>query len=242
MHPPGDLCVNLGVADTRLVPTKSVAVHPLAEFLEVQRHPDPLGCGGQAADFRIHAAILGSSTGIPADVLGQLGNRIQHALRAFTPEDQTALRKTVKTYPNTKNYDMEEALTSLGTGEAIVTVLSETGAPTPVAWARMRAPRSLMAAIGGDAVTAAATASALYGRYGTTVDRESAYEKLTAKIAVAPPPPADAPPPPPPPQERQGPGMVAEVLGSPMVRSFLRSAGTALGREITRGLFGTRRR
>jgi hypothetical protein len=183
-------------------------------------------------------------TDIPNAVLSQLGARVQHALRAFTPEDQTALKKTVKTYPNTKNYDMEEALTSLGTGEAIVTVLSETGAPTPVAWSRMRAPRSLMAAISEEAVTAAAKASPLFGKYGTTVDRESAYEKLTAKIAEAPappPPPADAPPPPPR-REREAPSMVSEVLGSPMVKSFLRSAGTALGREITRGLFGTRRR
>ena len=75
---------------------------------------------------------------------------MQHALRAFTPEDQAALAKTVKTYPNTKNYDIEEALTSLGIGEAIVTVLSERGAPTPVAWTRMRSPRSLMAAIGAE--------------------------------------------------------------------------------------------
>ena len=88
-------------------------------------------------------------TDVPNAVLSQLGARVQHALRAFTPEDQAALAKTVKTYPNTKNYDMEEALTSLGIGEAIVTVLSERGAPTPVAWTRMRSPRSLMAAIGG---------------------------------------------------------------------------------------------
>jgi DNA helicase HerA-like ATPase len=187
-------------------------------------------------------------TDIPNEVLSQLGARIQHALRAFTPEDQAALAKTVRTYPTTKNYDIEEALTSLGTGEAIVTVLSERGAPTPVAWARMRAPRSLMAAIGPDAVSAAAKSSPLYGRYGQTVDRESAYEKLTARIAE---PPADAPPPrarerDPEPErrrpEREEPGMVSEVLGSPMVRSFLRSAASALGREITRGMFGTRRR
>jgi hypothetical protein len=185
-------------------------------------------------------------TDVPNAVLSQLGARVQHALRAFTPEDQTALAKTVKTYPTTKHYDMEEALTSLGTGEAIVTVLSERGAPTPVAWARMRAPRSLMAAIGEPAVTEAAKASALYPKYGPTVDRESAYEKLTAKIAAAPAPdaaPADAPPPAPEPRrEKEEPGMVAEVLGSPVVKSFLRSAASALGREITRGLFGTRRR
>jgi DNA helicase HerA-like ATPase len=187
-------------------------------------------------------------TDIPNAVLSQLGARIQHALRAFTPEDQAALAKTVRTYPTTKNYDIEEALTSLGTGEAIVTVLSERGAPTPVAWARMRAPRSLMAAIGAEAVTAAAHGSPLYPRYGKTVDRESAYETLTAKMAAPPPPPASADEPRPParePQrraEREEPGMVADVLGSPVVKSFLRSAASALGRELTRGIFGTRRR
>jgi uncharacterized protein len=186
-------------------------------------------------------------TDIPNNVLSQLGARIQHALRAFTPEDQAALAKTVRTYPKTKVYDMEQALTSLGIGEAIVTVLSEVGAPTPVAWARMRAPRSLMASIGTQEVTSAAHASQLYPKYGQTVDRESAYEILLAKTAPPPPPVVEqqqyeAPPPAPRRQEREAPSMVEEVLGSPMVKSFLRSAGTALGREITRGLFGTRRR
>ena len=73
-------------------------------------------------------------TDVPNDVLSQLGARIQHALRAFTPDDQKALTKTVRTYPKTDVYDLEKALTSLGIGEAIVTVLSEKGAPTPVAW------------------------------------------------------------------------------------------------------------
>jgi uncharacterized protein len=94
-------------------------------------------------------------------------------------------------------------------------------------------------------VTEAAKASPLYGKYGETVDRESAYEKLTAKIAQPAPAPADAPPPPPAPEperRREEPSVVAEVLGSPVVKSFLRSAASALGREITRGLFGTRRR
>ena len=147
----------------------------------------------------------------------------------------------------TKHYDIEEALTSLGTGEAIVTVLSERGAPTPVAWARMRAPRSLMAAIGPEAVSAAAAASPLHAKYGVTVDRESAYERLTARIAEPPPPPpAEAAPPPPPPpaesREREEPGFVEQMFDSPVVKSFLRSAASALGREITRGMFGTRRR
>ncbi|MCU1629274.1 MAG: protein of unknown function hydrolase [Pseudonocardia sp.] len=186
-------------------------------------------------------------TDIPNAVLSQLGARIQHALRAFTPEDQKALSKTVKTYPISKVYDLEEALTSLGTGEAIVTVLSERGAPTPVAWARMRAPRSLMAAIGEPAVTEAAKGSVLFPKYGQTVDRESAYEKLTAKMAepapqAAPEAPAPAPEPERRRAEKEEPGMIAEVLGSPVVKSFLRSAASSLGREITRGLFGTRRR
>ena len=87
-------------------------------------------------------------TDIPNNVLSQLGARIQHALRAFTPDDQAALAKTVKTYPKTKFYELDTALTSLGIGEAIVTVLSERGAPTPVAWTRLRAPRSKMGSIG----------------------------------------------------------------------------------------------
>ena len=77
-------------------------------------------------------------TDVPNNVLSQLGARIQHALRAFTPDDQKALTKTVRTYPKTDVYDLASALTSLGIGEAVVTVLSEKGAPTPVAWTRMR--------------------------------------------------------------------------------------------------------
>ena len=130
-------------------------------------------------------------TDVPNDVLSQLGARIQHALRAFTPDDQKALSKTVRTYPKTDVYDLESALTSLGIGEAIVTVLSERGAPTPVAWTRMRAPRSLMDTIGPDAIAAAAKASPLQAEYGQTVDRRSAYEMLAAKLA---PPPAAASP------------------------------------------------
>ncbi|KUI34967.1 ATPase, partial [Mycobacterium sp. IS-1590] len=131
-------------------------------------------------------------TDVPNDVLSQLGARIQHALRAFTPDDDKALAKTVRTYPKTDVYDLKSALTSLGIGEAIVTVLSEKGAPTPVAWTRMRAPRSLMATIGPEAISAAAKASALQAEYGQTIDRESAYERLNAKLA---PPPAPEPDP-----------------------------------------------
>ena len=193
-------------------------------------------------------------TDIPNDVLSQLGARVQHALRAFTPDDQKALTKTARTYPKSSVYDIETALTSLGTGEALVTVLSERGAPTPVAWTRLRAPRSLMAAIGEPAVTEAARTSPLWGKYGETVDRESAYERLGARTgasqapqAPADPVPADQPPQPappqaPPPAQDEGPGIVEKVMANSVFRSFLRSAASAAGREITRGLFGTARR
>ena len=188
-------------------------------------------------------------TDIPNDVLSQLGARIQHALRAFTPDDQKALSKTVKTYPVTDVYKLSEALTSLGTGEAIVTVLSEKGAPTPVAWTVIRAPRSSMEAVGADGITAAAKASPLYAKYGQAIDRESAYEKLSAKT-LAPGESADAPAPPPqevplpkaPAPAKEEPGMITEVLTSKPMQSFLRSAATAAGREFSRAIFGTGRR
>lgn len=191
-------------------------------------------------------------TDIPADVLSQLGARIQHALRAFTPDDEKALRKTVRTYPRTDVYDLESALSSLGTGEAVVTVLSENGTPTPVAWTRMRAPRSLMATIGTQAIAAAAAASPLQAEYGHTVDRESAYERLAARLAPPPaadPPPAQDLPPVPPPYEvppmpapAAEPGLLDTVMDSPAFKSAMRSAGTVIGREITRSIFGTGRR
>jgi len=177
-------------------------------------------------------------TDLPNAVLSQLGARVQHALRAFTPDDQKALARTVKTYPTTPHYALDKALTSLGIGEAIVTVLGETGAPTPVAWTRLRSPRSLMGAIGDDAVRAAAQASQAHAKYAQTIDRESAYEMMAARSAPAPEQP-EAPREEP---KDDGPNLVEQVLGNAAVKSFLRSAASAAGREITRGMFGTRRR
>ncbi|WP_181697867.1 helicase HerA-like domain-containing protein [Nocardia sp. GTS18] len=176
-------------------------------------------------------------TDVPNAVLSQLGARVQHALRAFTPDDQKALAKTVRTYPKSEVYDLEEALTSLGTGEAIVTVLSEKGAPTPVAWTKIVPPRSLMDTIGDDAIRSAARSSSLQGKYGQSIDRESAYEMLLASVAAAPAP-ETAPP-------HAGPdadSAAERIMKNPAVKSFLRSAASAAGREISRSLFGTRRR
>ena len=103
-------------------------------------------------------------TDVPDDVLAQLANRVQHALRAFTPDDADALRKTVRTYPKTGDYELEETLTALGTGEAVVTVMSERGAPTPVAWTMLRAPRSRMAPADAAAVQQAVGGVAAAGR------------------------------------------------------------------------------
>ncbi len=116
---------------------------------------------------------------LPSEVLGQLANRVQHALRAFTPEDQKALTATVKTFPKS-GYDLEQVLTSAGIGEAVVTVMTETGAPSPVAWTRMFAPRSLMGPA-PEAVDAVVAASPLMPKYATVVDSYSAFEKLSGQ-------------------------------------------------------------
>ncbi len=121
---------------------------------------------------------------VPNDVLAQIGSRVQHQLRAHTPDDARALKQTVSTYP-TSQYDLGEVLTSLATGEAIVTVMSETGAPTPVAWTRLRAPQGSMQPTAEDAMRATVTASPLMAQYGTIVDRESAYELLSVKMNAA---------------------------------------------------------
>ncbi|MFI1974825.1 helicase HerA-like domain-containing protein [Streptomyces wedmorensis] len=192
---------------------------------------------------------------VPADVLAQLGNRVQHALRAFTPDDAKALKATVRTFPKSP-YDLEEVLTGLGTGEAVVTVLSEKGAPTPVAATRLRAPESLMGPVDAAALDAAVKASPLYGRYAEAVDRESAYEKLTAEQKAAEAAAleaaaaqeaekaaeeaekngARAP------REKEEPSLAEQVVGSGIFKSLARSIGTQLGREISRSVFGTARR
>ncbi|ORW72971.1 helicase HerA-like domain-containing protein [Mycobacterium saskatchewanense] len=189
-------------------------------------------------------------TDVPNNVLSQLGARIQHALRAFTPDDQQALSKTVRTYPKTDVYDLESALTSLGIGEAVVTVLSEKGAPTPVAWTRMRVPRSLMASIGTDAIAQAAKGSPLQAKYGRTVEQPArpqvgpagqdrrSPQRPDVRSGYPPVPPNEPVPPMPEPFEPKGPAVWEEVLENPTVKSGI---NTAI-REITRNLFNTGRR
>ena len=126
--------------------------------------------------------VTQSPTDVPDDVLAQLGSRVQHQLRAHTPNDAKALKATVNTYPNSAYDDLGEVITSLGIGEAVVTVMNERGAPTPVAWTRLRAPESLMDAAPTDGMEAAVKASPLTPKYAEGIDRESARELLAKKL------------------------------------------------------------
>ncbi|MGC4936445.1 helicase HerA-like domain-containing protein [Kribbella sp. DT2] len=180
---------------------------------------------------------------VPDDVLAQLGSRVQHQLRAHTPNDAKALKATVSTFPNS-SYDLAEVLTQLGIGEAVVTVMNEKGAPTPVAWTRLRAPQSLMAPASAEQLTAAVAASPNNAKYTEVVDRESAYEKLAARVqagaaqAEAEAQAQPAPEQPKPRAQKQEKSMVEQVVGSSAFKQFARTAG----REIVRGLFGAARR
>ena len=121
---------------------------------------------------------------VPNDVLAQVGSRIQHQLRAHTPDDAKALRATVSTYP-TSGYDLGEVLQQLATGEAIVTVMNERGAPSPVAWTRLRAPQGAMAPTPAERMLASVAASPLLPKYGTSLDTDSAHEMLARRMQAA---------------------------------------------------------
>lgn len=175
---------------------------------------------------------------VPDEVLGQLGHRVQHALRAFTPDDDKALRAAARTFPKTSFYDVEETLTTLGIGEAFVTVLSPKGVPTQPFAVRLIPPASLMAPLPD--LDAQVARSTQVRKYAQDIDRESAREKLAARIVpVAAQQPADsgqsyAPPPSAPAPSRratkQPPGTLEQIMKSPVTRTV---AGV-----ITRGLMG----
>jgi DNA helicase HerA-like ATPase len=127
--------------------------------------------------------ITQSPRDIPADILGQLGNRVQHALRAFTPDDQKALASAARTFPNTPFYDIEETLTTMGIGEALVTVLAPSGAPTPPFHVRLIPPASRMAPLDEAEFGRRLAGSEMMRKYQEDVDRESAREKLESLAA-----------------------------------------------------------
>jgi DNA helicase HerA-like ATPase len=129
--------------------------------------------------------VTQSPRDVPAEVLGQLGHKVQHALRAFTPDDEKALRAAARTFPRTPFYEIEEVLTSLGTGEALVTTLSESGVPTQPFATRMIPPASRMGPLTPDELERRNEASAQVRKYADAVDRESAEEVLAERADAA---------------------------------------------------------
>jgi DNA helicase HerA-like ATPase len=122
---------------------------------------------------------------VPASVLAQLGLKVQHALRAFTANDRKEIRLTAENFPISSWYDTETALTSLGTGEALVTALNEKGIPTPLAAVMVRAPMSRMDILTVEEIAAINRSSTLVGRYSRDIDPDSAAEMLERKIREA---------------------------------------------------------
>ncbi|MGI8523088.1 MAG: helicase HerA-like domain-containing protein [Nocardioides sp.] len=187
--------------------------------------------------------VTQSPTDVPDDVLAQLGSRVQHQLRAATPNDAKALKQTVNTYPTSSYDDLGRVILSLGIGEAVVTVMDERGAPTPVAWTRLRAPQSLMGPADPAAMEAAVKASPSHAKYAETVDRESAREKLAAKLDAGAKKAEQ--------QQAKAPGkathttttkqqdsVVEKVVRSSEFKYAMRYAA----RSVVRGMFGTGRR
>jgi DNA helicase HerA-like ATPase len=179
---------------------------------------------------------------VPGDVLAQLSNRIQHALRAHTPDDDAALKATVRTFPKTTHYDLAHTLTSLGIGEAIVTVLDPRGVPTPVVATRLIPPGSRMAPLTPDELQADIRQSDLLSEYGKPIDRESAREMLAARLTAAAGPAAAPEPEAPSPAGRGRSGRGGMSAGAKIGTAVLGALGTTIarsvGRELVRGVLG----
>ena len=129
--------------------------------------------------------VTQNPTDVPEAVLGQLGLKVQHALRAFTAKDRKAIKLTAQNYPDSEYYDTTEVLTSLGIGEALVSALDEKGRPTPLAATMMRAPMSRMDVLTDNELSNLLSKSKLVKKYNEDIDRNSAYEMLNEKIKTA---------------------------------------------------------
>jgi len=122
---------------------------------------------------------------IPGDILGQLGLKVQHALRAFTAKDRKAIKLASENYPLTDFYDVDQTLTELGTGEAFVTALDRKGRPTPLVRTMLRAPESRMDVLTKAEIKNIVDRSPLVKKYNKDIDRDSAYEMLEKKMEAA---------------------------------------------------------
>src|SRR5512136_458341 len=173
---------------------------------------------------------------LPETVLGQLGNRVQHALRAFTPKDQKSVKVAAETFRANPRLDVVKAITELGVGEALVSVLDEKGTPTIVERALVYPPHSRLTPLNPEERTRLIRESVLYGHYEKTVDRESAYEKLKAKTEQAKMQSEEA-------AAQKGraaePKSQTEQLLGAAVKSAAHAIGSQLGRQIIRGVLGS---
>ncbi|WP_411287175.1 helicase HerA-like domain-containing protein [Phenylobacterium sp.] len=180
---------------------------------------------------------------IPETVLGQLGNRIQHALRAYTPLEQRGLRAASDSFRANPAFDTADAIQALGVGEALVSVLDERGAPTMVAKTMIRPPASRMGPIAPDERAQVMAASPVRGLYDQPRDRESAFEILQGRAAkVAEPAPAAMAPAPAPRVAAAPRASNRQGMGEAFAKSMLRTIGSTVGREIIRGVLGGMRR
>lgn len=174
---------------------------------------------------------------LPQSILGQLGHRVQHALRAFTPKDQRSVRASAETFRPNPRLKVMEALTELGVGEALASVLDEGGRPTMVERVWIRPPESRLAPLTAEERRKFIRSSILFGHYEQSVDRESAYEQLMAKANQFSTAPAGASSPSA--RRPQGRETIVEGLLGSFVKSAARSIGTQMGRQIFRGLLGS---
>ncbi|KAF0184138.1 MAG: hypothetical protein FD164_464 [Nitrospirae bacterium] len=166
---------------------------------------------------------------IPDVILGQLGNRVQHALRAFTPRDQKAVRAAAQTFRQNPALDTERVISELGVGEALVSTLDDKGTPTVVERAFISPPRSRMAPLSDEERARVLSASAVAGHYEKAFDRESAYEQLKARAAVAESAPT---------VKKEEKSQAGELMGA-LAKSAARAIGSQIGRQIIRGVLGS---
>jgi hypothetical protein len=175
---------------------------------------------------------------LPDAVLGQLGNRVQHALRAFTPRDQKAVKAAAETFRVNPKLDPAKAITELGVGEALISMQDEKGTPTMVERAWILPPRSCLAPLSSEEIQKVVAASVLYGTYEKTVDRESAYEKLKARAEQTQVEQAQATAAPAAPARRAAKTQTEELLGA-LAKSAAHAIGSQVGRQIIRGVLGS---
>ncbi|MDH5327459.1 MAG: DUF853 domain-containing protein [Gammaproteobacteria bacterium] len=175
--------------------------------------------------------VTQSPLDIPENILGQLGNRVQHALRAFTPKDQKAVRAAAQTFRTNPKLNTETAITELGVGEALVSVLDPKGTPTPVERILICPPQSQIGPLTAEQRQQQLQKSPFKGRYDAVIDRESAYERLKQRAESTHP-------------ERQATatrprGRPRQSVFEAMAKSAARAIGSSLGRQLVRGLLGS---